>query len=331
MPTTVPTDGPGAAAAAGSRTRPGDLLSGAQKLMILVLSMTLYGVADIVANVVPDIQVGPLEIGVSYFTFIAVVLAALLNPLWVALGAPLGEIVFSDMLLGDFGGLSEVEGYFETALAIYVAGCLVRDPRLRPQLAVASVAMVLVDKVSGALIDVAKVLVGIDPGTLEESDGLVSAFLLAEGLDVLVTVLVSGILFGALPAMWLAPRLYGRLEPVMGLRPRDPQHPPRLTGPAGVRFWMVATLVLLGAAAVALLAQWEEHVGREGGVTTLGAFEPDFVERYGDGWMWVAGAVALVIGFGAFFVVRAARGRRAVSEAARNAATGSTDADEASF
>src|SRR5690606_18111148 len=48
-------------------------LSGPQKLMILVLSMTLYGGGDIVANVVPEVQVGPLELGVSYFAFIAVV------------------------------------------------------------------------------------------------------------------------------------------------------------------------------------------------------------------------------------------------------------------
>lgn len=60
--------------------RSGDGLSSSQKLMILVLSMTLYGVGDIVASVLPEISVGPLELGVSYFSFIAVVLAALLNP-----------------------------------------------------------------------------------------------------------------------------------------------------------------------------------------------------------------------------------------------------------
>src|SRR5699024_2502194 len=106
----------------------GDGLSSSQKLMILVLSMTHYGVGDIVASVLPEISVGPLELGVSYFSFIAVVLAALLNPVWVALRAPLGELVSSAMLLGAFAGLSELEGYLETALAIYVAGVIVRDP-----------------------------------------------------------------------------------------------------------------------------------------------------------------------------------------------------------
>lgn len=304
-------------------------LSGPQKLMILVLSMTLYGVGDIVANVVPEVQVGPLELGVSYFAFIAVVLAALLSPLWVALGAPLGELVFSDMLLGDFGGLSELEGFLQTALAIYVAGCLVRNPLSRVQVALAPIVMVLVDKVSGGVVDILKVVIGIDPETLEEADGLLGAFLLAEGLDIVVTLVFSGILFGALPALWLTPRLYGKIEPVMGLRPRDPEHPPRLTGPAGMQFWPVAVLAVLAAGAIALFATWEEFVGREDGLSTLGAFEPDFVDQFGEAWMWVAGAIALAVGFGIFVVVAVLWARRA--RATSTSTSTSVEDDEASF
>lgn len=290
------------------RTRSSDVLSGSQKLMILVLSMTLYGVGDIVANIVPEIQAGPFDIGVSYFSFIAVVLAALLAPAWVALGAPLGELVFSDMLLGDFGGFSEIEGFLETALAIYVAGCLVRNPRSRRRLFWAPIVMVLVDKVTGGVIDITKVLVGIDPEALEESGGLVSAFLVAEGVDVVITIVTSGILFGALPAMWLAPRLYGKLEPIMGLRPRDPQRPPRMRGPWQTSIWAVGALAFVAAAAVALTASWEEFAGREG-ISVLGAFEPDYVDRYGDVYLWIAVAIALAIGLGVFFVIRAMRSR----------------------
>lgn len=315
-----------AAGASRNRFIP-DTLSGSQKLMILVLSMTLYGVGDIVASVVPEFQVGPLELGVSYFSFIAVVLAALLSPFWVAVGAPLGELVFSDMLLGDFSGFGELEGFLQTALAIYVAGCVVRNPLNRLQVALAPIAMVLVDKVSGGIVDIAKVLVGIDPETLEESDGLVGAFLLAEGLDIVVTVAFSGILFGALPALWLTPRLYGKLEPIMGLRPRDPEHPPRLRGPRGTTFWPVALLALLVAGGLALLSQWEEFVGREDGVSTIGAFEPDFVDLYGSMWLWIAAAVGLVVGFGIFVLVSALRARRRTA----TAPTRSADDDEASF
>jgi hypothetical protein len=303
------------------RLRGSDVLSGSQKLMILVLSMTLYGVGDIVANIVPDIQAGPIEIGVSYFAFIAVVLAALLNPLWVALGAPLGELVFSDMLLGDFSGLSEVEGWLETALAIYIAGSLVRNPKSLKQLAIAPVVMVLVDKVTGGIIDITKAAVGIDPEALEEADGLFTAFLLAEGIDLVMTIIVSGILFGALPAMWLAPRLYGKIEPIMGLRPRDPASPPRMRGPWGTSIWAVGGLAFALAAAVELTAASEELAGREG-ISTFAVFDPDYVDQFGQAYLWIAAAVALVVGLGLFFVLRAVRARRTPADVG-----GDTDID----
>ena len=281
--------------------RSGDGLSSSQKLMILVLSMTLYGVGDIVASVLPEISVGPLELGVSYFSFIAVVLAALLNPVWVALGAPLGELVFSDMLLGDFAGLSELEGYLETALAIYIAGVIVRDPCRRAQLALACVTMVLIDKVSGGIIDIVKVAVGIDPETLEESDGLFSAFVIAEGLDIIVTVAFSGVLFGILPAIWLAPR------------PRDPADPPRLRGPGGIGFWLVAVFAVVAAAAIALLAAWEEFVGKQG-LSTIGSFELGADGQPGFGLLAVFGAVVVALGIIIVLAVASKRRRRSVGE-----------------
>src|SRR5699024_12428067 len=103
----------------------------------------------------------------------------------------------------------------------------------------ACVTMVLIDKVSGGIIDIVKVAVGIDPETLEESDGLFSAFVIAEGLDIIVTVAFSGVLFCILPAICLAPRLYGKIEPIMGLRPRAPADPPRLRRPGGLGLWLV--------------------------------------------------------------------------------------------
>ncbi|MEQ6900770.1 hypothetical protein [Nocardioides sp. YIM 152588] len=286
----------------------GDQLSASQKLMILVLSMTLYGVGDLVCQIVPTLEAGPFEIGVSYFAFIAVVLAALLNPFWVALGAPLGELVFSDMLLGDFGGFSELEGFLQTALAIFVAGTIVKNPLNRKQLAIASVVLVLVDKLTGGVVDILKVVVGIDPETLEDADGLYSTLLFVEGADIVITVIFSGILFGALPAMWLAPRLYGKLEPIMGLRPRDPQNPPKMEGPAGVNIWIVGALVFLVAGAITMFAQWEEYVGREG-IGTLGAFEPDYLDQFGDFYLWLAVLIAAAVGFGAFIVIKVLHGK----------------------
>ncbi|MBE7323430.1 cell division protein FtsQ [Nocardioides sp. Y6] len=296
-----------------SRLTGGDQLSGSQKLMILVLSMTLYGVGDLVCQIIPEFQAGPFELGVSYFAFIAVVLAALLNPFWVALGAPLGELVFSDMLLGDFGGFGELEGFLQTALAIFVAGTLVRNPKNLKQLALAPVVMVLVDKVLGGVVDILKVVVGVDPETLEEADGLYSTLIFVEGADIVITVILSGILFGAVPAMWLAPRLHGKLEPIMGLRPRDPQNPPKMEGPGGVSIWIVGALVFVVAGAITMFAQWEEFVGREG-IGTFGAFEPDYIDQFGDFYLWIAILVAAAVGFGAFIVIKALAGRTRVRD-----------------
>lgn len=287
-----------------------DGISSSQKLMILVLSMTLFGVSDIVTGIVPSIEVGPFELEVAYFAFIPVVLAALFCPLWVAIGAPLGEMVFSDMLLGDFGGLGELEGFLQLLLGIYVAGCIVRDPRNRRQLVAAALALVSIDKVSSGLIDLAKVGIGIDPETLEESNGLFQAVLVSESIELVMALLVTGVLFGALPALWLAPRLYGKIEPLMGLRPRDPQNPPRLVGPRGTPFWLVGVLALLGAVAIGMVSQWEEFVGREGGLMTLGAFQPDFVDEYGTAYLWVALTVAALAVAGACVLVAVLRARR---------------------
>lgn len=293
-----------------SRLANGDQLSSAQKLMILVLSMTLYGVGDLVCQLVPEIAAGPFDIGVSYFAFIAVVLAALLRPFWVAIGAPLGELVFSDMLLGDFGGFGELEGFLQTALAIFVAGTIVKNPKNLKQLAIAPVVMVLVDKITGGVVDILKVVVGIDPETLDEADGLFTTLLFVEGADIVITVIMSGILFGALPAMWLAPRLYGKLEPIMGLRPRDPQNPPKMEGPGGVNIWIVGALVFLVASAITMFAQWEEHTGREG-VSTFGAFEPDYLDEFGDFYLWIAMLIAAAVGFAIFIAIKAFQSKKA--------------------
>ncbi len=287
-----------------------DAVSSSQKLMILVLSMTLYGVADIVADMLPSFEVGSFEVEIAYFAFIPVVLAALLAPLWVALGVAIGEAMIADMLLGSFGGFGELEGFLQLLVGTFVAGCIVRDPRNRRQLFWAAIALVSIDKVSSALIDVVKVAVGVDPEALDESGGTLGAVVVAESLELLGALLVTGVLFGGLAAMWLAPRLYGKIEPLMGLRPRDPQNPPRLVGPWGVNFWLVAALGVAVAAAIGVLSQWEDNAGREDAVTTIGSFDAGLVDAYGDNVGWVAAVVGLAVGLAVVVVIAALVARR---------------------
>ena len=80
-----------------------------QKLMIFVLTMSLYGLATLFTELIPKFQVGLVEFSVEYFLFIPLTLAMLFDPLSAALGAATGELVFSEIMLGQFGGLGELE------------------------------------------------------------------------------------------------------------------------------------------------------------------------------------------------------------------------------
>ena len=49
--------------------------SQSQKLMVFVLTMSLYGLATLFTELIPSFQVGIVEFSVEYFLFIPLVLA----------------------------------------------------------------------------------------------------------------------------------------------------------------------------------------------------------------------------------------------------------------
>ncbi|WP_304450897.1 cell division protein FtsQ [Nocardiopsis sp. YSL2] len=300
--------------------RPPELSSG-QKLMVFVLSMTLFGLANIVTEVLPEISIGPVELSVSYLAFVPVVMVALFNPLYAALGAPLGEIVFVDLLMGDFSGIGELEGYLQMFLGLYIGGCLVRDPRRRPQLLLAALTTVTVDKMLSAVVDIGKVWVGVDDA--EYVEGLPQSILLLEGIGFTTDLLISGLLFGALPAMALAPRLYGRIEPLLGLAPRDPRHPVPLAQRGTAAFALLAIVLSF----VSMIAAFTSEI-----VDNFGVWEPGFVDEYGQRFLWIGVSAALIVLVASVaatrFVLRSRRERTAQdagadTEAAEKAPEGS--------
>lgn len=254
-----------------------------QKLMIFVLSMALFGLANIILEIIPDVTIGPVDVSVSYFVFVPLAMVALFSPLWAALGAPLGEIVFVDLLMGDFSGLSEIEGYFQMFLALYIAGSLIRNPRSRPQIWVGAILVVVIDKFLSAVVDLTKVWVGLEDAEFVE--GLPESMLLIESLGFGVDILISGILFGAIPAMWLIPALHGKIEPLMGMRPRVPGEPIPGEAPRTGWFVVVAVAMAIGSAFFAFLESWDIEVG---------VFEAEFLDQYGTSFLWVGvGAIVL--------------------------------------
>lgn len=260
-------------------------LTTSQKLMVFVLSMSLFGLSNVILEIIPDISIGPVDISVAYFVFVPLVMVALFNPFWAALGAPIGEVIFTDLLMGDFSGLAEIEGIIQMFLALYIAGTLLRNPRSKPQIWVAAITVVVIDKFLSAAVDMSKVWIGVEDAEFVE--GLPQSILLLEGIGFGVDIIISGILFGAIPAMWLIPALHGKIEPLLGMRPRLPGEPV----PGGVQnVWFVISAVALSVASFffAFLEAWDVEVG---------VVDADFRDQYGDAFLWVsvAGIAILLI------------------------------------
>ncbi|MBO1752788.1 cell division protein FtsQ [Actinotalea sp. BY-33] len=292
--------------------RPQELAS-SQKLMVFVLSMVLFGLANILTEVLPEFRVGPVELSVSYLAFVPVVMVSLFHPLYAALGAPLGEIIFVDLLMGNFSGVGELEGYIQLALGLYIGGSLVRDPARRGQVALAAIVAVLIDKGVGGAVDILKVVVGVED--LESVQGLPESILALEGVAFASDLLISGIIFGAIPAAYLAPRLHGKIEPLMGMAPRDPRVP--LPGRARQTAGFIGLAVVLFIASG--LFAFLEYVDVE-----LGLWEPDFLEQYGMGFLWVSVAACAVVLVTVVLLARRSARRRRL-EAGRATAASATE------
>ena len=278
-------------------------LTTSQKLMIFVLSMSLFGLSNIILEIIPDPSIGPVDVSVSYMVFVPLTIAALFSPFWAALGAPLGEIVFTDLLMGDFSGLAEVEGYLQMFLAVFIAGSLIRNPRSRPQIVLGAIILVLVDKVLSAIVDLAKVWIGVEDAEFVE--GLPESMLALEVLGLGVDVIMSGILLGAIPALWLIPALHGKIEPLMGMRPRTPGEPIPGQAPASGVFVGFALLLAVASFGFAFLEAFD---------ISAGSFEPDFIDRFGD-WFIVVAIIAIAVVLGvAILLFRAAQRSRETAD-----------------
>ncbi|WP_348272585.1 cell division protein FtsQ [Paenibacillus sp. BIHB 4019] len=260
-------------------------LTQSQKLMVFILAMSLYGISNMFSELIPELKLGPIEIKVEYFAFIPLTLCILFNPLYAALGASFGEIIFGELLLGQFGGLGELEKFIEFSLAMYVAGLLVSDPRNRKQLALASFVAVGIDQMLGTIVDVGKVWFGIEE--FEAVPGLPESILLIEGLSFLNAMIITGIFFSLLPTLFLVPRLYGKIEPLLGMKPRDSRVPLSLGQLMTPRLLITGICFFFLAVVAEFLAESDIN---------FAVWEPEFIEQYGSGYMWVSiGAAALVL------------------------------------
>ncbi|MFQ7311138.1 MAG: hypothetical protein ACLROL_04700 [Sellimonas sp.] len=243
-----------------------------QKLMIFVLTMSLYGLATLFTELIPKFQVGIVEFSVEYFLFIPLVLAILFDPMSAALGAATGELVFSEIMLGQFGGLGELEKFVTVTIGVYIAGKLVRNPKNRTMVGIASMTGVILQQFLGTIVDILKVQFAVTD--FEAVPGLPESVFATEGFACLNDILFSGILFCLLPTIFLVPRLYGKIEPLLGMQPRTEETALGAINAKVVVGALMAFAVAIGAEMLAesgsSLIDWEASWAESGTAVAAG-------------------------------------------------------------
>ena len=259
-------------------------LTSNQKFMVFMLSMTIFGLADLVTKIIPEFAIGPVELRVPYFAFIAISLAILFEPLTVAIGSAFGAIIFGGLLMGDFGGIGELEGFLQLSLAIFVGGMVVSNPLDKKQIFLASCLTVGIDKFIGGLVDIAKVMIGLE--ALEPVKGLPESILIIQGFEFVNDFVLAGILFGAIPAMYLVPKLYGKIEPLLGMKPRTEKPAIEWSKILNAKVIIIGIVLSLVSAGAAFLDEMDMN---------LIEWKPEFEDLLGGNFIYVAIAIAAVV------------------------------------
>ncbi len=243
-----------------------------QKLMVFVLSMSLYGLATLFTELIPKFQVGLVEFSVEYFLFIPLTLAMLFDPLSAALGAATGELVFSEIMLGQFGGLGELEKFLTVTIGIYIAGRMVSDPRNRTMVGVAAITGTAAQLLMGTVVDIAKVQFAVED--FEAVEGLPESVFATEGFAFCNDLLFSGIFFCLLPTLYLVPRLYGKIEPLLGAAPRTAEQNVSGLNPKALVVCAIgfacAVAAEMAATAGMSLVDWEAEWAESGTAMAVG-------------------------------------------------------------
>jgi hypothetical protein len=221
-------------------------LTQSQKMMVFVLTMSLYGLATLFTELIPEVHIGIVELSVEYFAFIPLILCILFDPLYAAIGAATGEVIFSEIMLGQFGGFGEVEKFVTFALGMYIAGIMVNDPTNKKQVGIAAITGVIIHQFFSCTIDILKVQFAIEE--FEAVAGLPESVLFTEAFSFVNDVLFSGVLFCLIPTVYFVPKLYGKIEPLLGIRPRDAQTGFSFREIFNIK--MLVTMVVVFAAAV---------------------------------------------------------------------------------
>lgn len=233
-------------------------LTSNQKFMVFMLSMTIFGLSDLVTQILPQFTIGFIEIRVPYFAFIAITLAILFDPFTVAIGSAFGAVIFGGLLMGDFGGVGQIEGFLQLSVAIFFGGMVVSNPLNKTQVFIASCITVGFDKFVGGLVDIAKVLIGLEG--LEPVSGLPESIFIIQGVEFLNDFIFAGIIFGAIPAIYLVSKLYGKIEPLLGMKPRSEMPKVDWSKVLNLKIIAIAIILALVSAGASFLSEMDMNL-----------------------------------------------------------------------
>lgn len=259
-------------------------LTSNQKFMVFILSMTIFGLSDLVTQIIPEIALGPIELRVPYFAFIAISLAIIFDTFSVAIGSAFGSVIFGGLLMGNFGGVGEIEGFLQLSMAIFVGGILVSNPLNKKQVFIAACITVGIDKFIGGVIDVTKVFIGLSE--LEPVKGLPQSIFIIEGVAFLNDFILAGIIFGAIPAMYLVPKLYGKIEPLLGMKPRKGRPEIEWEKILNLKVIIVGAILVLLSAGAAFLSEMDMN---------LVEWELEFENLLGGNYIYLAIGIGVIL------------------------------------
>jgi len=135
---------------------------------------------------------------------------------------------------------------------------------------------------------------------LEAVPGLAESVVLIEGVGFLNDVLFSGILFALLPTLYLVPLLYGKIEPLLGIKPRNPGMKYE-----GIGFFR-PKLILIGVLLLALAFGAESLSEMD---INFAVWETDYADQYGSASIWISIGAAALIAVVTLLIMRAKRSK----------------------
>jgi hypothetical protein len=258
-------------------------------MMVFILVMSLHGLQSLITELLPEFTVAGLGLEIGPFWFVAMSVVLLFRSFWACLAIPVGGIVFGEILIGDFSALGAVEGLIVITTSWFFVMSLITDPTDVKQIAAVGFLAKAMEETAAWFIDVGKFYVGVEE--LEAIAWLPETVWATEGIGAFIQIIGAGLIFGAIPTLYLYPRLRGKIEPLLGMNPVEGREGPTFTRSSMKR--LVAWMLLLPVAFI-----FEVVSETSGGIIV---FEPEFVDVYGEAFLFVPILISAVIAFSLVF------------------------------